>query len=94
MACRLAAVIARDAGDLDTARRGLREAIDFAQRHPGAEPVAIAIARTELAELLANRDIAAARTELAAALPILIAALPEAAPSRQAAERLARRLMP
>ena len=89
---RLAAVIARDIGELDTARHGLREAIAFAERHPGSEPVAIAIARTELAELLVEKDIVGARAVLEPALPILVAALPETAASRRAAEHLAQRL--
>jgi eukaryotic-like serine/threonine-protein kinase len=89
---RLAAGMAADAGDLQGARRGLLEAIEFGERHPGSAPTAIANARTELAELLAEDDVEAARAVLAPALPVLAEGLPEAAPSRQAAERLAQRL--
>jgi hypothetical protein len=89
---RLAATIDQSDGELDAAREGLRQAIAFAERHPGADPVAVAMARMDLAELLAEADPAEATALLAAAREVLDQALPAGAPSRREADELARRL--
>lgn len=89
---RLAATIDRDSGNLDAARSGLHQAIEFAQAHPGADPTALAIARVELADLLADSDRAQAIALLQTALAVLEQALPAGAISRREAEALARRL--
>lgn len=89
---RLAAAIERDLGRDERARAGLADAIEFAARHPGADPVAVAIARTELAELRLASAPEAHSAQLAEALPLLRGMLPEHAPSRSAAEARAAHL--
>jgi tetratricopeptide (TPR) repeat protein len=89
---RLRASIERDRGQTESAKAGLAAAIKFADEHPGADPVAIAIARVELAELLQVDQRLAAREVLAPALEVLVGALDEDALSRRQASELARRL--
>jgi eukaryotic-like serine/threonine-protein kinase len=88
----LAARIERDRGDVDAGRAGLVEALAFAATHPGADPVAVALASSELAALLPEAELEQARALVRSARAALAEVLPEGAISRVETEALARRL--
>lgn len=89
---RLAALLARDRGERSLAEAGLVETIAFGLRTAGADPVALAEARLELAELRVDEDPARAREEVEQAAPVLRERLSEQAPAPTRLTDLERRL--